>query len=151
MKKILGKWVPHELTDEQKKTRVVTCRGNLARYRKIKIILQRTVSIDESWVSLYMQPDRNQARSWQFPGEQAEALPDENIHGDKRMLIMAMSIEGIAFWELMPPNSTVNGEVYRDFLKRNLKKWAGRRDLAFCWLHHDNARPHKHQLVKQFL
>ena len=60
-------------------------------------------------------------------------------------------MDRIAFWELMPPKTTVNGEVYRDFLKHHIRKWACGRDLLYLWIHQDNARPHKHQLVKQYL
>lgn len=151
MKKLLGKWIPHELSDSQRQMRVFLARQNIKIYNKTKAILQRTISIDESWVSLYMQPNRDQARSWQYPGEQPETVPRENIHGDKRMLIMAMSWDGIAFWELLPPKTTVTGEVYRGFLERYLKRWLGKRSISALWLHHDNARPHKHQLVKEYL
>lgn len=63
MKKILGKWVPHVLTDSQQDHRIISCRMNLMNFRKTKSLLKRTISIDETWVSLYMQPDRNQQRN----------------------------------------------------------------------------------------
>lgn len=151
MKKVLGKWVPRQLTEEQRQLRVFAARTNLTIYNKTKEILKRTVSIDETWVSLYMEPDRHQARAWHFPGEPVEQIPAQNIHGEKRMLIMAMSSDGIAFWELLPEKTTVNGQIYRDFLKRHLRKWLGSRRIDLLWLHHDNARPHKHQMVREFI
>ena len=51
----------------------------------------------------------------------------------------------------MSPKITVNREVYRDFLKQQIKKWARGRDIEYIWLHHDNARLYKHKLVKQYL
>ena len=63
-KKILSKWILHELTDFQRQLRVVCCHSNLRMLSQTKTLLKRTLTIDESWVSLYMEPDRFQARQW---------------------------------------------------------------------------------------
>ena len=44
MNKILGKWVPHELTPDQQNHRILACEKNLAIYRKTKALLKRTLS-----------------------------------------------------------------------------------------------------------
>lgn len=151
MKKKLGKWVPHKLTNDQQNFRSLCCRVNLQTYQKTKSLLKRTLTIDETWVKLYMEPDRDQRRQWLKEGEQIEPTLCENTYGQKRMLIMAMDFDGIAYYELLPERQTVNAEVYIGFLSRLLAKWLGRKDSKGVWLLHDNARPHVARVVKDFL
>lgn len=151
MKKIMKKWVPHELSSQQQEHRVLACRVNLERYSKDKNLLKRTLTIDESWVALYMAPDRSQSRSWVLPGEQPETQVLQNIHGPKRLLIMAMDFYGIAFWKLLPEKSTVTAEVYKEFLDEYIPPWLEGKPFNRPILLHDNARPHKASLVTSFL
>lgn len=151
MKKKMGKWVSPELTAEQKMTRVLACRINLQDYSKHPDRLRRTFSVDETWVSLYMEPDRNQAKVYLYPGEETPEMPHANIHAAKRMLIVAMDFEGIAFWKLMKPKTTINGESYVAFLKEKLPGWLRGKSFRSPVLFHDNARPHVATVVKEFL
>lgn len=151
MKKTLGKWVPHELNEFQKETRVNTCRLNLRIFADDPDALNKTFSIDETWVSLYMSPNRNQQRRWTKAGEEPEPIVRENIHGNKRMLIMAMDISGIAFWELLPPKTSVNYSVYKSFLVSKIPTWINSKGVRRPYLLHDNARPHKHQEITTLL
>lgn len=98
-----------------------------------------------------MKPDRNQQRQYLFPGEEPEPTVCEVIRANKRMLIMAMDFNGIAFYELLPEKQNVNSEIYLQFLKRNLNKWLKGRKSTQVWLHHDNATSHKARIVKDFL
>lgn len=149
--KKLGKWVPHELTDIQKEHRVLACKMNLADHSKDKTLLTRTIAIDETWVSLYMAPDRSQQRVWLASDEELPEVPCENIHGNKRMLILGMDYEGIAVWKLLPEKTTVDGQVYLNFLMKDIGEWLGRKTFKKPVLLHDNARPHKARIVQDFL
>lgn len=90
MKELCGKWVPQEINELQRAICFISCRANIKTYNKGKGILKRTVSIDESWVALYMQPDKTQAAAWLYPGEKPKPVPKQNIHGANRMLIIGM-------------------------------------------------------------
>ena len=57
------------VTDEQKEHRVLACKNNLQLLSQQNSLIDRTLAIDETWVSLYMQPQRDQARSWRNKGE----------------------------------------------------------------------------------
>ena len=151
MIKKLGKWVPHLLTPEQKENRVLCSEMNLREYHKTNSLLKRTLSIDESWVGLYNEPDRNQVRQWCQRGENPDVAVHEELRGEKRMLTMALDFNGIAFWELLPPKTTCNGERYRDFLARNFDLWPGKPKRGKAVLLHDGARPHIASVVKEFL
>lgn len=150
MSKVLGKWVPHVLTEDQKNHRILACEKNLEIYRKDKTTLRRTISIDESWLALYMKPDRSQARQYLYPGEDPEEVPRHNIHGHKRMLIMALDFNGIAFWKLCPEKTVVNGDLYKNF-EWAATEMAQARGPKHLRLHHDNARVHTAAVVKDFL
>ena len=146
-----GKWVPHLLTQDQKDMRCFACQSNLQFYRKTKTLLERTITIDETWVSLYMAPNKDQSAQWLFPGEQPQQVVAQNIHQEKRMLIMAMDFNGIAFYGLLPQKTTVTGEVYTSFLREKMLPYVGRRNAEKVWLLHDNARPHRAAVVREFL
>lgn len=143
--------MPYELSPDQMEHRVLACRNNLQIYRKTKELIKRTVSIDETWVSLYMEPDKSQARGWYQADEQPNEISRQNIHANKRMLIMGMDFGGIAFYELLPEKTTVDGNVYKKFLEKHIPHRVGTRNIPSLWLNHDNARPHKHQLVRKWL
>lgn len=151
MKKKMGKWVPHELSAEQIMTRILASKQNLRDYKKHRERLNRTFTVDEAWVSLYMKPNRNQAKVYLFPNENPPEIPHENIHAPKRMLIMAMDFDGIAFWKLLPEKTTVTAEAYVSFLKEKLPKWMSDRRLKSAVLLHDNARPHAAKITKEYL
>lgn len=98
-----------------------------------------------------MQPDRSQRAQWRYPDEEKGQVPRQDVHKDKRMLIMAMDFDGIAFYELCPPKTTVTGEIYKFFLAKHFDNWAAGRGRGQVYLLHDNARPHKANVVKHFL
>ena len=59
-----------------------------------------------------MEPDRNKAKVYLYPGEKLSGISHANIHAAKRMLIVAMDFEGIAFWKLKEAKTTINGILY---------------------------------------
>lgn len=151
MRKLMNQWVPHSLTEEVIETRIMASRNNLLRYRRHPRLLKRTIAIDESWVGLYTQPKGDKRRSWVSVGEKRQKMVRENIRDRKRMLIMAMDFNGIAFWELLPEKSTVNSQVYQSFLERNIPNWMRANNFQKAILAQDNARPHIARSVMGFL
>jgi histone-lysine N-methyltransferase SETMAR len=149
--KRLGKWVPHNLTEEQRQARVDICHNNLLRYRRHPKLLDRTLAIDESWVRLYSPPDRDQQRFWLKPGEASPEIVAPELRERKAMLILAMDKNGVAFWHLCPEGQTVTAEVYRDFLSGHMEQWMAEKSIRKPILLHDNARPHKAVLVRDYL
>ena len=70
-----------------------------------------------------MEPDHNQRRQYLYTGEIAEPSVRQDIHSQKRILIMAMDFSGIVFWELQSEKSTVDGLAYKNFLERHVDQW----------------------------
>jgi hypothetical protein len=120
LSKRLGKWVPQELTEDQREFRIASCSDNLRRLRRHPNLLDRTLTIDETWVSLYSPPTRDQQRFWLRRDEQSPKIPAGDFRQKKRMLILAMDIKGVAFFHLCAEGQTVTSEVYRDFLDAHI-------------------------------
>lgn len=151
MKKLLSKWVPHFLTDEQREHRVLACKNNLQLLSQQNSLLNRTLAIDETWVSLYMQPQRDQIRSWRNKNEDPPEFVLQSKYERKRMLILAMDFQGVAYWKLCAPKEIVTSEVYKNFLIELLDEWLPNKKFKVPIILHDNARPHKSNLIKQHL
>ena len=149
--KKLGKLVPHELTEEQKETRIDLCRDNLLRHRRHGNLLKKTLAIDESWVSLYRPAHKNKSAQWLAKGEVGTTQPRGGLWERKRMLIMAMDIDGIAFWHLCEEKQTVTSQVYKKFFEDYVPKWMEGKRFKGPVILHDNARPHKTKLITEFL
>ncbi len=73
------------------------------------------------------------------------------LHERKLLIVVGMDIRGVVFWELLPENQTINAERYRDFLDRRISDWAMANHVAEPIILHDNARPHKAQIVRELL
>lgn len=150
-RKILGHWIPHELTEDQKIFRVNASRDNVLRFRRHPKLLDRTLAIDESWIPMSSTATRDQAKSWMLPGEKRPTFVRPELRERKRMLIMAMDRTGIAFWELLDEKKTVTAEVYCDFLERHVKNWMTRSNVKKAIVCHDNARPHVARMVREWM
>ena len=50
LRKVTSRWVPHQLTAEQKKERVKLCRENLAKFRAASWRLCDIITGDETWI-----------------------------------------------------------------------------------------------------
>ena len=69
MRKIAAKWVPHELTEQQKWCRYETCRIHLERYQnEVKNLLNNIITIDETWVRAYEPELKRQSAEWRHEG-----------------------------------------------------------------------------------
>lgn len=68
-RKIAGRWVPHDLTPEQRHTRYITSSNLLSRHSLDESFLDRIIAIDETWIHSYDPLDNNQARQWLLPGQ----------------------------------------------------------------------------------
>jgi histone-lysine N-methyltransferase SETMAR len=68
-KKIATRWVPHQLTPAQKKSRVDICTEHLERYNSDHEMLDRIIAIDETWLKYYDPKDYWASRQYRLPGE----------------------------------------------------------------------------------
>ena len=149
-RQVNAKWVPYELAPSQKETRVAYSRLNLINFNQNKTRLEATVSIDETWISLNRPPEKDQLKQWLQPGEKGTTVAAFNKFGPKRMLILAMDINGICYFELLAPQEKLNGVRYLQFLESLMHRWRGNRRRA-VWPLADNARRHRTSIVEAYL
>jgi len=147
-----GNWVPYELKPRNVERRFSTCEMLLARHKR-KGFLHRIVTGDEKWIQ-YDNPKKR--KSWGPPGHASTSTAKPNLHGKKLMLCIWWDQFGVVYYELLKPNETITGALYRTQLmrlSRALKEkrahYYSRHDKII--LLHDNARPHVAAPVKTYL
>ena len=62
-----------------------------------------------------------------------------------------MHVRGIAFWKTHEENITTHREWYKQFLEQYVKRWARQHRISRPMLLYDNARPHKAEIVREFI
>lgn len=138
----LNRYVPHNLTPEQKHSRVDACMTLLERNRKSPF-LDRLITSDEKWV-FYDNPVRE--RNWSEPGHSRGTTPKRTISNRKIQWCVWWDCHGIIHQEFLPPGQTINAPLYCQQLERVQKKLMetrpaliNRKGVVYL---HDNARPH---------
>ena len=108
---------------------------------------------DEKWIH-YDNPKRR--KSWVKPGQAVASTPKRNIHGSKLLLCIWWDQLGVVYYELLQPNQTITGDLYRRqlmrlsrALKEKRPQYNKRHDKVI--LQYDNARPHIASAVKTYL
>jgi len=76
MKKILARWVSHELSERQKSARMHHARNFLDRWAHCwSRSTSRLITVDEIWISYEMPHTRQSASEWGMAEERAPELP----------------------------------------------------------------------------
>ncbi|KFM73857.1 Histone-lysine N-methyltransferase SETMAR, partial [Stegodyphus mimosarum] len=96
----LDTWVPHELKETHLTRRINGC-DLLKKRNENDPFLKRLITGDEKWVN-YNNIERK--RSWSRPGEPTRTTSKADIHQKKVLLSVWWDYEGIAYFELLPPN-----------------------------------------------
>jgi histone-lysine N-methyltransferase SETMAR len=144
----LGTWVPHQLSPDNMQQRITICNFLLSKRDRYRF-LQQIVTGDEKWV-LYVNHTRK--RQWLNPEDMPEPEPKNDLHPKKVMLSIWWDFQGVIYYELLPPNTTVDSKLYCTQLE-NLKValQAKRPERRKVRLLHDNARPHVSKVTRQKL
>ncbi len=151
MRKLCPKFVPHLLTDANKAMRMELSRQNLDNVRNIPRYLDRIVTGDETWVSLYNQETKFESCQWT---EKGGARPTKIVKSNsirKTMLILFHDAYGVLLAEFLPQGETIDADFYLEVLSRLKERiWCKcpglwqrdeNGDRTF-WLHQNNATPH---------
>ena len=67
------------------------------------------------------------------------------------MMIVALWRKQILTYQILEEGETVDGVAYLNFLERRVLPEVERKKFGRPIILHDNARPHKHHIVRQFL
>ncbi|GFU33812.1 HTH_48 domain-containing protein [Nephila pilipes] len=153
VKKICSCWIPHNLTNAQKKARVDWCKEMLEKYiQGTSKAVYNIYTGDESWIYAYEPETKQQSTVWVF---QDEAKPTKVVRGrstSKQMIACFFGINGHVATVALEQRRTVNSEWYTticlpEVIGEIRKKQKNRRII----LHHDNASSHTSTQTKAFL
>lgn len=141
----LGRWVPHELTQNDRDRRIDCC-YNLLSLKRTFNWLRDLITGDEKWIQFSNVTRRPQ---WIGKDEQPATIPKPDPHGKKVMVSVWWSARGVEYWEPLPHGRTINAKVYTDQLRKLKARVDSTRknDCRISFLQ-DNARPHVAKSVK---
>lgn len=149
--KKLDKWVPHELTEQQKNRRLEIA-SSLVLRNKNDPFLERIITCDEKWI-LY--DNRRRSAQWLDRDQQPQHFPKPALHQKKVMVTVWWCAAGLIHHSFLNPGETITAEKYCqqiDEMHQKLQSMcpalANRKGPILL---HDNARPHVAQLTLQKL
>lgn len=138
----ISKWVPHDLTLENKFQRLTICSSHLSRL-KVEPLFHRILTCDEKWV-MYSKPKRT--HHWLSPTDPLPQVPKGGLFQKKLLLCVWWTCEGIIHHEFLKPKETVTADIYCGHLEKVHEKLlekqpvlVNRHKVLFL---QDNARPH---------
>ena len=147
-KKKSAKFIPRELSEPQKWTRMTVAQDNidlLCSKDDPEQFLQTIITGDETWVSTYEPNSKKQTQAWLSPDQER---PKKALSASvkKTMLTAFFDCKGIVMIEFLTPGDTVKASTYIKTLaklkecirKKHPTLWS---DRSFV-IHHDNASPH---------
>ena len=156
MRKVAARWMPHMLTDSEKQNRVKIARSLLHRYgEEGDEMLQRIVAIDETWARSFEPELKRQSSEWHTKDSMRPLKFRRSQNCPKMLMIFAYDFRGVLTAHRVPTGRTVNKEYYEKYLRTVLRPALRRKrsELINCTplILHDNASPHKSNVVKELL
>jgi [histone H3]-lysine36 N-dimethyltransferase SETMAR len=145
--KVCARWVPKQLTQLHKQTRLDICQKHLDRFKKEgDVFLDRIVTCDETWVHHYEPETKRQSMEWKHPNSPSKKKFKTQPSAGKVMLTVFWDSQGPILEHYMEQGTTVNSARYSEMLIDELKPAirSKRRGVLSkgVLLLHDNARPH---------
>jgi histone-lysine N-methyltransferase SETMAR len=155
MKKVTSRWVPHQLTAEQKQERVKLCRENLAKFRAGSWRLCDIITGDETWIYHRQIGHKSTNASWIGEGQSPTTIVRRSKFEPKNLFSIFFKSNGPVLIHAVDEGETIDHTYYiENCLKPIVKEiWKQRRSNGTkgIKLLHDNARPHRHSEVISYL
>ena len=155
VRKISARWVPHLLTDEQKRQRVKLAKKLLQMFPKYdKKQFANVATGDETWVH-YFEPVRKVSNKiWATKHSKRPIIAKSSL-STKKVLYAIFSGEGVPIKVPVKKGKSITGKYYKDVVLKKLKKYYQKRRPATGFKHvrllHDNAPAHIPAVVTAFL
>ena len=145
VRKISARWVPHLLTDEQKRQRVKVAKKLLQMFPKYdKKQFDNVVTGDETLVH-YFEPVRKISNKiWATKHSKRPIIAKRSLSTEKVLYAIFFSGEGVAIKVPVKKGKSITGKYYKDVVLKKLKKYYQKRCPATGFKHvrllHDNAQ-----------
>ena len=155
-RKISARWVPHLLTDEQKRQRVKVVKKLLQMFPKyVKKQFANVVTGDETWVH-YFEPVRKVSNKiWTTKHSKRPIIAKRSLDTKKVLYATFFSGEGVAIKVPVKKGKSITGKYFKDVVLKKLKKYYQNRRPATGFKHvrlvHDKAPAHTSAIVTAFL
>lgn len=155
MKKVTSRWVPHELTPQQKHLRVKICKENLAKILHGSWRLCDIITGDETWVYFRQIGRKASNACWVHEGESAKTVVKRDIHEPKILFSIFFRSNGALVVHSVEQGQTIDRFYYiNNCLKAVVKEIKLQRPLSgTCGMKllQDHARPHVTKEVEDYL
>jgi len=147
MRKLCAKWVPRELTVDQKRQRIDASEECLALLNRNKIeFYRRYVTMDETWLHHYTPESKRQSAEWTAVDEPNPKQGKTQQSAGKVMASVFWDANGVIFIDYLQKGTTINSDYYcalLDRLKTEIAKKRPHLQKKKVLFHQDNAPCHK--------
>ena len=124
------------------------CHSLLSRSRRCNW-LRTTITGDEKWV-LYVNHTRK--RQWVDRDQQPEPKPKGDLQPRKVNVSVWWDVRGVIYFELLPPNTTLDSTLYCSQLDSlQVAQLTSRPEQEKVIILHDNTKPHTAKKTRQKL
>jgi len=150
-----SRWVPHRLTDENKQRRLNFATAMLKEITSGRLRLDHIITGDEFWI-YHRKIQKAQSNStWRRADEPPETVVRRGKFEAKTLFCIFFRSTGAIQITYMDNSVTIDNQVYiNDCLSPMIQRVTSERPsqgVRDMWLLHDNARPHVHSNVRNFL
>jgi histone-lysine N-methyltransferase SETMAR len=153
MRKLASRWIPHKLSDQNRKERVEACQENLTKFQEGKWRLCDVITGDESWLYLRQIGHKSSNSVWIGEGQPPGIVVRRNRFEPKNMFAVSFKTTGIAFIDHKEKGSTIAAKYniensLKPVIERmsQLRKKSGSKNLKIL---QDNAKPHVTKTVTE--
>lgn len=149
LRKVLSRWVPHKLSDEQKQQRLEIYRKNLKWLSESgSQVISKIITGDETYVYFYEAPTRHESRVWVFEDEPTPQQAKTSRSVRRIMYAVFFRSTGLIKAIKLEGQKTVTAKWYSEVCLPQVFDGLKIRRIV---LHHDNAPAHTASVTKEFL
>ena len=147
MRKLCSKWVPRELTTDQKQQRIDDSKQCLELFNRNKSeFLRRYVTMDETWLHHFTPESNRQSAEWTARDEPTPKRGKTQKSAGKVLASVFWDTHGIIFIDYLKKGKTINSDYCVALLERLKDEIAEKRPhlkKKKVLFHQDNAPCHK--------
>lgn len=156
MRKLCARWIPHVLTDSQKRARLDFCRFLIDRYENSRNQRQfEVITGDETWLYHFDVETKRSSAEWVPEGGQRPVKARRSRSQGKRMFAVFFDSQGVIAMVKVEGQATVTARWYIEnclpVVIDNVRRRAPRTGMRGRKLHHDNAPAHTAAATREFL